>query len=134
MTNRLAVVALTRDEAQIWKSGIEPGTHPESIVPPEVDNERRDQKSQRSGGRDRGHSHPEYFEEIAKTIKELGRFLFFGHGEGKGNEALQFQEYFEKKHPDLAKKIVDSLRVDLENLSEGEILALARKWVSAHPL
>jgi hypothetical protein len=134
MTNKLAVVALTRDKAQIWKLGIEPGTHPEAILPPDVDSERRVQKTQRSGGRDKGHSDPEYFEEIAQSLKGFGRILFFGHGEAKGNEAFQLKEYLEKKHPDIAKIVVDSLRVDLENLSEGEILALARKWVASHPL
>ena len=134
MTNKLAVVALTRDEAQIWKLGFEPGTHPETIVPPEVDNERRVHKIQKSGGRDKGRSDPEYFEDIAQSLKGLGRILFFGHGEAKGNEAFQLKEFLEKKHPDIAKIVVDSLSVDLENLSEGEILALARKWVAGHPL
>lgn len=134
MTNKLAVVALTRGEAQIWKLGIEPGTHPDLIAPPETDHERDLHRVQKSGGRDKGRSDPEYFEEIVQSLKGFGRILLFGHGEAKGNESLQLKEFLEKKHPEIAKTIVDTLRVDLENLSEGEILALARKWVLAHPL
>jgi hypothetical protein len=134
MSNKLAVVAMTRDEAQIWKTGLDPGTHPEKVKAPDEGIHHHVRTAQFHSGHDSDHMRPEYYEEIAQALKDFGRILLLGHGKGKASATLHLVQYLERKHPDQAKKVVDSLETDLENLSEGQILAIARKWEEAHPL
>ncbi len=134
MSYKLAVLALTRNEAQIWRDGLESETRPETVLPPKENTYHHFHKAHRLGRRDKGISDPEYFEEVAQLLKGYGRILLIGHGKSKANTSLQMMEFLKQTHADQASKVVNSLIVDIENLSENEILATARKWLSAHPL
>jgi hypothetical protein len=50
----------------------------------------------------------------------------------KGNSKLHFIDYLERKAPDLASKVVDSIDTNLIAMSEPQTLAMARKWVESH--
>ena len=50
----------------------------------------------------------------------------------KINSMLHFIDYLERKAPDLASKVVDSIDTNLIAMSEPQILAMARKWVESH--
>lgn len=133
MTNKFIVVAITRDEARVWRSGLEPKTHPELIHPPEDRILHHVRTAEFRGGHYSDLPSPEYYESISQAMKGAERILLVGHGKGKASAALRLTQYLERKHPDQAMQVVDSLDTDLLNLSEGEILALARNWVAAHP-
>jgi hypothetical protein len=45
---------------------------------------------------------------------------------------LYFIDYLERKAPDLASKVVDSIDTNLIAMSEPQILAMARKWFESH--
>jgi hypothetical protein len=45
---------------------------------------------------------------------------------------IHFIDYLERKAPDLAAKVVDSIDTNLIAMSEPQILAMARKWVESH--
>jgi hypothetical protein len=41
---------------------------------------------------------------------------------------LHLTQYWERKHPDIAQKVVGAIDSDLEALSPDQVLALVRDW------
>ena len=58
--------------------------------------------------------------------------LLIGHGNGKARGMVHFEMYLQRKHPDLAKRVVDTLDTNLMGMTEPEILKMARDWFDAH--
>lgn len=134
MSKKLVVVAISRDEARVWKSSLDPHTEPDAIRAPMENVHHHVRIGQFHRGHDTDHMSSKYFEEIALAIHDADEILLIGHGKGKASYTLHLTQYLERKHPDVAQKVVDALAVDLENLSEGEILDLAREWQDQHAL
>ena len=127
---RLAVVAITRDEARLWLHGIGAEDLPEYVHPPlEVDHRHR-RTGQNHHGHESAHRFPEYFEAVAEKIRNYDGILILGHGVGKSAYGALLGNYLEKKHPDVAGKILEIANIDLTRLSEGEIALYAREWFS----
>ena len=51
-----------------------------------------------------------------------------GHGEGKGSAVEKFHKYLLKEHPQLAGKVLDTLAVNLNAMSDNQITMNARQW------
>jgi hypothetical protein len=128
MNTKFVVIAMSRDEARVWNSGIEPNSPVLKLHPPHEDAENRKQREAREGGRFEDRFSPEYFESIVYAIADAGQILLVGHGKGKSSWMLLLIQYLERKHPELGRKVLDAVDADLENLSDGEALALAREW------
>lgn len=127
---RLAVVAITRDEARIWLHGISAEDLPEYVHPPlEVDHRHR-RTGQNHHGHESAHRFPEYFEAINERIRNHDGILILGHGEGKSSYSGLLKDYLEKKHPDIARRILDTQTIDVTRLTESEIALYAREWFS----
>lgn len=125
---KIALVAISRDEARLWLNGIGPEDMPLYVKPPlEVDHRHR-RTGQFHHGHDTEHRLPEYFESIAERIRSHDGILLMGHGEGKAAYNSLLQEYLAKKHPDIATRILDSLSINLNALSEHEVTMEARHW------
>ena len=126
--DRFAVVAITQDEAMIWRHGIGPEDLPERINPPlEVDHRHR-RTGQNDHGHDTLHRYPEYFEDISEMIRGFDAILIIGHGKSKGAYHQILHDYLSRKHPDIATKVLDTISIDLSSMSEGEITKHARSW------
>lgn len=125
----MAVVVVEKDGARVWAHGTEGHHEPEVVVPPDA---KRRHPHVRTGEDDHMHhrdsGEPPYFEAIAHSVAGAGRLLLIGHGKGKGSEMERFRSYVEHKYPRLAANIIGSLRVNLEALTDHQILALARGW------
>ena len=65
-------------------------------------------------------------------MSDISEILLIGHGHGKASSMLHFIQYLERKHALLAAKIVDAIDTDLMNMTEPEILAMAREWFDSH--
>lgn len=127
-SERLAVVAVSRDEAKVWRHGIAPQDLPELVQAPiEVDH-RHMRTGQFHHGHDTNHQYPEYFEDIYQMIREYDVLLLIGHGEGKASALANFLNYLSKKHPDVYNKVIDSLNLNLAALSDQQITMHARQW------
>lgn len=125
---KLAVIAIYRDEAKIWRHGIAPQDLPELVhAPVEVDH-RHMRTGQFHHGHDTNHLYPEYFEEIYQMIREFDVLLLIGHGEGKASALANFLDYLNRKHPDVYRKVIDSVNLNLVALSDHEITMNARQW------
>lgn len=65
------------------------------------------------------------YEPVAGVLNGAGQILVFG-GTGSSTEMDQFTSWLRQHRPELAKRIVGSLVVDEDALSEDELLAKAR--------
>ena len=127
-TERLAVVAVSRDEAKIWRHGIAPQDLPELVQAPiEVDH-RHMRTGQFHHGHDTDHQYPEFYEEIYQMIREFDVLLLMGHGEGKASAVENFIQYLRKEHPDIYNRVIDSIHINLVALSDQQITMHARQW------
>jgi len=54
------------------------------------------------------------------------------HGKSKASSVLALVQFLERKHPDLARKVVGAIHSNVEALTEPEILALAREWFDGY--
>lgn len=125
---RLALVAISQDEAMIWRHGIGPEDLPEHVRPPiEVDHRHR-RTGQNNHGHDTEHRFPQYFEEISDLIRGADAILIMGHGRSKGAYHEILRNFLERKHPDIAAKVLETVSLDLSAMSEGEITKHARGW------
>ena len=126
--DRLAVIAISQDDAMIWRHGIGPEDLPEHVRPPlEVDHRHR-RTGQNDHGHDTVHRFPEYFEEISEMVRGYDAILIIGHGKSKGAYHEILRDFLARKHPDLSEKVLETLSLDLSALSEGEITKHARSW------
>ncbi|MEK6648396.1 MAG: hypothetical protein AABY37_03675 [Actinomycetota bacterium] len=133
IANQFVVAVVAQDECRIWATGVERGKKPEKIYAPGGENSHRHiRKPPLHGGHHVDEWDREYFESITHVLAGAGEILGISHGEGKSNSFLKLVKYFEKMHPDLAKKVVGNIEVDVTSLTEPEILALAREWYDKH--
>ncbi|MEN9292802.1 MAG: hypothetical protein RL288_598 [Actinomycetota bacterium] len=125
---KLAVVAMYRDEAKIWRHGIAPKDLPEVIqAPVEVDH-RHKRTGQFHHGHDTDHYYPEFYEAVYAVVRESDAVLLIGHGTGKGSSAEKFYTYLEKHHPDFLKRILERLDLNLSAMSDQQLTMNARQW------
>jgi len=127
--NKFVVVAITADDARIWSTGLEKGTHPERIyAPDEKGAHHHIRQAQHKGGHGSDPAEHGYFDVLARELAQASEILLIGHGVGKANAMLRFTQYMERHNPDVAKKVIGAVDADLNALSENQILAKARDW------
>jgi hypothetical protein len=125
----LVAVAITRDEARVWATGLEPGAKPKTVhAPTELTRHHHVRAAQRGNGHGADHDHTAFYESIASAVSSAGEIVVVGHGKGKANEMLLLTQYWERKHPEVAQKVIGAIDSDLERLTENQVLALIREW------
>jgi len=123
-------VEITRDEARVWLAGVERGAKPETIrAPDEALRHHHVREAQHHHGHDTDHTSSVFYESISEAVKPASAIVLVGHGKGKANEMLHLTQYWERKHPDIATKVVGAIDSDVESLTANEILALVREWI-----
>ena len=132
ISDKFVVLTITQDEARVWVTGTTPGSIPQRIHAPVRLNSHHFRVDPKHHGRGDGPGVPEYFEEIVHAIAHASEMLIIGHGRGKASAMVHFVQYLERKHPDLARKVVDAIDTNFNAMTEPEILAVARDWFDAH--
>ena len=56
------------------------------------------------------------------------QILLLGHGGGKANFSHLLESYLEKHHRDVAAKIVASIRADIDDLTNVELVRLGKSF------
>lgn len=125
----LVAVAIMRDEARVWKAGVEPGAKPKTVhAPTDLARHHHVRGAQRSTGHGTDHDHTAFYDSIANAVESAGEVVVVGHGKGKANEMLLLTQYWERKRPEVAQKVIGAIDSDLEALTENQVLALIREW------
>lgn len=126
---RLAIALITKREARVWPHGTDQAAAGQTVHPPDP---KANHAHVRTGNDDHMHhvdsGDKVYFEEIARVLEGAGRLLLVGHGKGKSSEVDRFSGYLRDKKPHLAKHVIGTMHVNLEALTEPEVLATARDW------
>ncbi len=126
----LVVVELTRDRALVWTTGLDPSGRPHVIRPSsERSHHVHERGAQRHRGHESDHDMTTYYESIGQDVADASGIVLVGHGKGKANEILRLTQYWERKHPDTAAKVVGAIDSDLEALTEKQVLAMVRDWL-----
>jgi len=82
-------------------------------------------------GADKGSRMPEnltYYKEIARALVGAEEVLFIGNGTGASSAMSHLTDFLTTHHPEIAEKIVGTLTLDLEALTEGRLLQQARAF------
>jgi hypothetical protein len=124
----LVLLTITKHEARIWANGFTRGSVPTRIFAPSEFNSHHFRPDPKREGRGDGPGVPAYYREIIEAIKGATEILVIGHGNGKANSMVHFIDYLERKAPDLATNVLDSIDTNLIAMSEPQILAMAREW------
>jgi hypothetical protein len=69
-----------------------------------------------------------WYAELDEALKPAAQILIIGNGKGHSNGMLKFTQYLAQHDHDLMTRIVGSIESDGENLTEAEILAIAREF------
>jgi hypothetical protein len=125
----LMAVEITRDEAFVWETGVARDAKPETIhAPAEKSRHHHVREAQHHHGHDTDHTNPVFYESISEAVTPAKHLVLIGHGKGKADEMLHLTQYWERKHPEIAQKVVTAIDSDVESLSPNQILALVRDW------
>lgn len=125
----LVAVAIMRDEARVWASGVAPGAKPSTLhAPSELTRHHHVRGAQRNVGQAPDHDHLAFYESISAAVAGAHEIVVVGHGKGKANEMLQLTQFWERRHPEIAHKVIGAVDSDLERLTENQVLALVREW------
>ncbi|HEY3293243.1 MAG TPA: hypothetical protein VGJ85_06400 [Candidatus Nanopelagicaceae bacterium] len=123
----LAVV--TQEETRMWFEGLDHGAEHKTVKERNpFDRHNHIRMAQHNRGHDIDEYMPDYLEEISKALEPAREVLLIVHGKGKGSAVPLLTDYFEKKHPQVAKKVADVLDVDITRMTEPQLLAVAREW------
>jgi len=122
------LLVIDHHEARLFRSEIH-GAIPQRLLPHEPAGYFR--HAQNSQNLSRGKEKPDpnsFFGPLAQALKAGGPVLLFGTGTGTGSEMEQFVAWTKLHHPDLAQRIIGSLVVDENHLTEDQLLAKAREF------
>ncbi len=131
--NVVMAVAITRDEARVWSLSSVAGQAPEEIHAP-TETQRRHHLRSAHNRHVHGTTHDtqDFFESVTSALDDASEVILVGHGHGKANEMVTLMQYWGRKHPDVARKVVGAVDSDLESLSDNQVLALVREWYRDH--
>ena len=129
IVNKFVVVALTQNEARIWATGLEKGSHPEKIfAPADKGSHHHVRQTQHQGGHSGDPADKGFFDVIGQHVAGASEILLVGHGEGKANAMVRFVQFMERNNPSVAKKVVGAIDTDLNAMTENQILSTSRTW------
>ena len=109
-------------EARVYRAELH-GSVPQRMVPYDPDGFGRHLHNVEDDGN--GQRKPErksFYESVAKTLRGAEQILMFGSGTGASSAMDQLLAALKHDHPDLAERVVGSLVVDAQHLTEDQLL------------
>jgi hypothetical protein len=128
------LLVIDHHEARLFRSEMH-GAVPQQLWPHEPG--RYFRHAQNSQNLSRGKEEPDpnsFFEPVARVLQAVDQLLVFGTGTGKSSEMDQFVAWLKIHHPELAARIIGSLVVDENHLTDSELLGKARDFYANHSM
>ncbi len=121
------LVVIDHREARVYNAELH-GTTPQHIVPYDPFGFGRDlhYKQDDSNGQ-RKPEQKSFYEAVAKTLGNAQQILMFGSGTGASSAMEQLMLDLNKNHPEIAKRVIQTVAVDEHHLTEDQLLAKARE-------
>ena len=129
-TGPRVLVVISQQETLVFQSE-DKGTVPERLHP--YDPHGKLHLLKHADGPDaeaRGPENLEYYKEIAAALAGAGEVLLMGSGTGSSSAMTHLQDFLKTHHPEIEGRVAGLLTVDVEALSEGQLLQEARAFFS----
>lgn len=130
-SHRKVFVVLSRTHTKIWKDNFESGAVPKSFSEEFVSRDYKKMMNQFFSGRNRSKLDPAFAEKVAQEINGFERIYLAGGGKGKASAVHNFATFLRNRHHLMAANIRKIQEVDAANMTDGELLAVARKMVES---
>lgn len=75
----------------------------------------------------------EYWKTIALALEHASSIVLLGHGKGKANATHRFLAYVEEHYSDLNTKILGEFRVDIDDLTDAQVLRIGQQFFDIAP-
>ena len=132
LTGKFVVIAADFNHARIFAVDTAAKASPEMVTAPDpshVNHNIFHHHGNPSGGFDIDKPETnEYLKTLSKALAPAQQILLLGHGGGKANFSQLLESYLEKHHRDVAAKIVASIRADIDDLTNVEIVRLGESF------
>jgi hypothetical protein len=122
------LVVIDHREARVYRAELR-GSVPQRVVPYDPHGFGRHLHNVEDDGN--GQRKPErksFYESVARTLRGAGQILVFGSGTGASSAMDQLLAVLKRDHSNLAERIVGSVVVDAQHLTEDQLLARARDF------
>jgi hypothetical protein len=123
-----AILVLNYHRAEIYLSDVV-GTRPTSVLPADPHGTRRtmhhkaDNPTGWYGEPDR-----RWYADIASALAPARQILLIGNGVGHSDVTTQFKAFLAEHNPEISDRVDGTIDTDEEDLTEGQVLALAREF------
>jgi hypothetical protein len=124
------LLVIDHQGARLFRTEMD-GAVPQRILPHEPDEFFRHAHNSKDFTRGREKPDPNSFFEPVADALQGGQILVFGSGTGTSSEMEQFIAWTSLHHPDVAGRIVGSVVVDENHLTESQLLAKAREFYAS---
>ena len=134
VSGHYVVVAIDYHESRIYLLDGGGVTRPEKIVP--LDPRGFHAHLHTKAGSLEGWYNPddvEVWRSLAEQLHGAAAVLLLGHGNGKANASHQFIAYVEKHDRQLAPALLGDLRVDVDDLTDAQIVRLGQQFFDMAP-
>ncbi len=134
LKDRAVVIAITHDEARIWLLNDE-SSQPIHVIVREEQEHIHVRQAQAHHGHASEIGEPNFFDDIADVLTHTSDIVLLGHGTGKANAAERFERHIGDHHKSILERIAVEWNVNIPALTEGELIAEARRrWKASADL
>lgn len=134
VTGHFVVVAIDYAESRIYLLDGNARSRPERVVPSDPRGYHRHLHSK--AGTLSGYYDPddvEVWRSLAHQLRGAAAIVVLGHGSGKANASHQFIAYVEKHDRALASVILGEFRVDVDDLTDAQIVRVGQQFFDMAP-
>ena len=127
------LVVLDHREARIFRAEVH-GSVPQRILP--YDPHGSGRYLHRVGNDSNGQAEPEpkdFYDAIVRTLEGTQAILLFGSATGSSSAMDHLMAELRQHHPDLAGRIVGTVVINEQHMSEDQLLAEARAFYAKRP-
>jgi len=136
LTGRDVVVAIDFRRARIYAIDAAAGTRPEQVTTADhrhLNHNVFHHHGNPDGAFDVDHAETaEYLRTLAHALKPVRNILLLGHGGGKANFSHVLEAYLEKHHRDIAHRVVGSVRADIDDITDPQLVRLGESFFGIH--
>ncbi len=129
MKSKISLCVVSLDRALIWNDTFEPSTAPKKLEASGNNPDYKKEHDRNESGRDRSSMNSNFLKELAEQVQHSEKYILISSGSGKANAAEVLMSHLEKESPSTANNLIESIKADVSNLSNDELLKLGReRW------
>jgi len=134
LNGKLAIAAVDFHTTRIYAIDMDPKSRPETVGASDPKGFRHN-VYHRDGNPDGTYEddNPVYWRTIGHALQRAEAVLLLGHGKGKSNASHHLVSYLEKHESDVAAKIVADIRVDIDDITDEQLLRLGQQYFDQAP-